>query len=86
MIVTLGGRFGGYGLYLLKGKPVFNYNLLNLQQYRWESGAGARDWLGSALSLGAHTIVFDLDEGFNAENIQTIPHANARSGRPHDRV
>ena len=23
MIVTLGGRFGGYGLYLLKGKPVF---------------------------------------------------------------
>ena len=20
---TLGGRFGGYGLYLLKGKPVF---------------------------------------------------------------
>jgi Sulfatase-modifying factor enzyme 1/Sulfatase len=60
MIVTLGGRFGGYGLYLLKGKPVFNYNLLNLQQYRWESGAGARDWLGSALSPGAHTIVFDF--------------------------
>ena len=27
MIVTLGGRFGGYGLYLLKGKPVFVYNL-----------------------------------------------------------
>src|SRR5271163_4071488 len=25
MIVTLGGRFGGYGLYLLKGKPVFDY-------------------------------------------------------------
>ena len=23
MIVTEGGRFGGYGLYLLKGKPVF---------------------------------------------------------------
>ena len=29
MIVTLGGRFGGYGLYLLKGKPVFDYNLLD---------------------------------------------------------
>ena len=28
MIVTMGGRFGGYGLYLLKGKPVFLYNLL----------------------------------------------------------
>jgi hypothetical protein len=25
---TMGGRFGGYGLYLLKGKPVFVYNLL----------------------------------------------------------
>ena len=23
MIVTLGGRFGGYALYLLDGKPVF---------------------------------------------------------------
>ena len=27
MLNTLGGRFGGYGLYLLKGKPVFTYNL-----------------------------------------------------------
>src|SRR5262249_47495883 len=25
MIVTQGGRFGGYGFYLLKGKPVFLY-------------------------------------------------------------
>jgi arylsulfatase len=31
MIATMGGRFGGYGLYLLKGKPVFVYNLLNLK-------------------------------------------------------
>ena len=29
MIVTEGGRWGGYGLYLLKGKPVFNYNGLD---------------------------------------------------------
>src|SRR5262249_24242577 len=36
MIVTEGGRFGGFGLYLLKGKPVFLYNLLNLAQFRWE--------------------------------------------------
>ena len=60
MIVTLGGRFGGYGLYLLNGKPVFDYNLLNLQQYRWEGGVGARDLLGSALKPGQHTIVFDF--------------------------
>jgi len=25
MLVTFGGRFGGYGLYVLKGKPVFTY-------------------------------------------------------------
>ena len=36
MIVTEGGRFGGYGLYLLKGKPVFTYNLLKLLSARWE--------------------------------------------------
>jgi arylsulfatase len=32
MIVTEGGRFGGYGLFLLKGKPVFVYNLLDLKR------------------------------------------------------
>ena len=35
MIVTEGGRVGGYGLYLLKGKPVFTYNLLQLLLPRW---------------------------------------------------
>src|SRR4029077_5382741 len=40
MIDTMGGRFGGYGLYLLKGKPVFVYNMLDLQRYRWEGGVG----------------------------------------------
>ncbi len=34
MIVTDGGRFGGYGLYLLKGKPVCTYNLLALEKAR----------------------------------------------------
>ena len=52
MIATMGGRFGGYGLYLLKGKPVFTYNLLDLERYRWEGGVGARDWLGRALEAG----------------------------------
>ena len=60
MIATMGGRFGGYGLYLLKGKPVFVYNLLDLERYRWEGGVGGRDWLGSALKPGKHTIVFDF--------------------------
>ena len=60
MIVTLGGRFGGYALYLLKGKPVFVYNLLDLERFRWEGGVGAEDWLGSSLKPGKHTIVFDF--------------------------
>ena len=52
MINTLGGRFGGYGLYLLKGKPVFTYNLLALERFRWEGP--------QALAPGKHTILFDF--------------------------
>jgi hypothetical protein len=60
MIVTLGGRFGGYALYLLKGKPVFVYNLLDLGRFRWEGGVGGADWLGTSLKAGKHTITFDF--------------------------
>jgi arylsulfatase len=52
MLVTLGGRFGGYGLYLLKGKPVFLYNFLDLERFRWEGQ--------QALAPGKHAIVFDF--------------------------
>ena len=52
MLNTLGGRFGGWGLYLLKGKPVFTYNLLGLERFRWEGS--------QALTPGKHTIVFDF--------------------------
>ena len=58
MIVTQGGRFGGYGLFLSKGvegirrgKPVFLYNLVDLKRTIWE---------GPELSPGKHTIVFDF--------------------------
>jgi arylsulfatase A-like enzyme len=51
VLATVGGRWGGWGLYLLKGKPVFNYNMLILAQYRWEGP--------EVLSPGKHTIVFD---------------------------
>ncbi len=60
MIVTLGGRFGGYGLYLLKGRPVFDYNLLDLTHYRWEGGPLGHGLLADALKPGKHTIVFDF--------------------------
>jgi arylsulfatase A-like enzyme len=52
MLVTTGGRFGGYGFYVLKGKPVFLYNMLDLARFRWEGDA--------ALSPGKHTVVFDF--------------------------
>jgi hypothetical protein len=52
MIVTDGGRFGGYGLYLLKGKPVFTYNLLAVEKFRWEGQ--------EPLTPGKHTLEFDF--------------------------
>jgi arylsulfatase len=52
MINTNGGRFGGYGFYLLKGKPVFVWNLLALKRVRWEAP--------EALSAGHHTLEFDF--------------------------
>ena len=52
MIVTDGGRFGGYGLYLLKGKPVFVWNLLDLKRVRWEGK--------EALAPGKHRLEYDF--------------------------
>ena len=61
--MTYGGRFGGFGLYLLQGKPVFDYNMLGLKHTRWEGGVGAvvgADLFGKALTPGKHTLVFDF--------------------------
>jgi hypothetical protein len=52
MIVTLGGRFGGFGLYLLRGTPIFTYNLMGLERYKWQ-GKGA-------LQAGKHQVAFDF--------------------------
>ena len=52
MLNTIGGRFGGYGLYLVKGKPVFTYVELTTERFRWESPA--------ALTPGKHTVAFDF--------------------------
>jgi arylsulfatase len=59
MILTSGGRFGGYGFYLLKGKPVWLWNLVDLKRIRWEGK--------DALTPGEHTIEFDFKyEGMGA--------------------
>ena len=54
MIVTEGGRWAGYGLYILHGRPVFTYNLLELLLPRW----AREDAL--PLAAGKHTIVFEF--------------------------
>jgi arylsulfatase len=40
MLVNLAGRYGGYGLYLLRGRPVFTYNLMGIsvdgQDGKWQ--------------------------------------------------
>ncbi len=51
VLVTQGGRFAGYGLYLKDGKPAFTMNLLGLERPKWQST--------EALPPGKHTIVFD---------------------------
>ena len=52
MILTSGGRFAGYGFYLLKGKPVFLWNLVDLERIKWEGA--------EALTPGRHTVEFDF--------------------------
>ena len=52
MILTSGGRFAGYGFYLLKGKPVFLWNLVDLKRVRWEGP--------EALTPGKHSLEFDF--------------------------
>ncbi len=52
MILTSGGRFADYGFYLLKGKPVFLWNLVDLKRIKWEGP--------DALAPGKHTVEFDF--------------------------
>jgi arylsulfatase A-like enzyme len=52
MIITQGGYFGGYGLYLEKGKPIFHYNFVGVARYR----LGAND----AVAPGKHSVKVDF--------------------------
>ena len=52
VILTSGGRFAGYGFYLLDSKPVFLWNLINLKRMKWEGA--------EALTPGRHTLEFDF--------------------------
>jgi arylsulfatase len=52
MILTSGGRFGGYGFYIKDGKPVFLWNLVDLDRIKWEGT--------EALTPGKHVVEFDF--------------------------
>jgi arylsulfatase len=52
MILTSGGRFAGYGFYILNGKPVWLWNMVDLERLKWEGK--------DVLAPGKHTIEFDF--------------------------
>ena len=52
MILTSGGRFAGYGFYILNGKPVWLWNLIDLERLKWEGT--------DVLTPGKHVIEFDF--------------------------
>jgi len=73
MLLTSGGRFAGYGLYLLKGKPVFLWNLIDLRRIKW---AGP-----DALAPGRHTVEFDFK--YDGLGVGTLAFNNMSGlGRP----
>jgi arylsulfatase len=51
MLVTQGGRFGGWGMYIHEGRPKYVYNLANLER---------TFIVGEPLSPGKHTIRYEF--------------------------
>jgi arylsulfatase A-like enzyme len=74
MIVTQGGRFAGYGFYVLKGKPVFTWNLVDLKRIKWEGS--------EELTPGKHILEFDFKyDGLGAATLAFgSPSGLGRSG------
>jgi arylsulfatase A-like enzyme len=66
VLITQGGRFAGYGFYVLKGKPVFLWNLVDMKRIRWEGS--------KALSPGKHVLEFDFK--YDGLGIGTLAYAS----------
>ena len=56
VVLTQGGRFGGYALYLKNGRPVFHYNAIGTDQFTIAAPG--------AISPGKHLLKahFEIDE------------------------
>jgi len=73
MILTSGGRFAGYGFYLLKNRPVFLWNLVDLERIKWEGQ--------EALAPGRHIVEFDFK--YDGLGVGTLAFNNMSGlGRP----
>src|SRR5262249_4943417 len=55
VLITQGGRFGGWGLLLLDGKPEFVYAFSNQAQHKYRVAAKEK------LAAGKHTLKFDFN-------------------------
>ena len=53
VLATHGGRFAGLGFYLRDGRPVFTWNLLDMERVKWEAP--------QALPPGRHTVAFEFE-------------------------
>jgi arylsulfatase A-like enzyme len=78
MILTSGGRFGGYGFYLLKGKPVFLWNLVDLERQKWAGddvlppGHNVVEFDFKYDGLGAGTLVYNDFSGLGRSGTGTL--------------
>lgn len=73
IIVTQGGRFAGYGFYVLKGKPVFTWNFFNLKRVKWQGQ--------EELTPGKHVIEFDFTyDGMGAGTLAFSSYAGLGQG------
>jgi arylsulfatase len=54
VLATQGGRFGGWGLLVMDGKPEFAYAFSNQQQHKYRVASAEK------LAHGKHTIKFDF--------------------------
>jgi hypothetical protein len=79
-VTPQGGRFGGYGFYMLKGKPVFTWNRVDLKRIRWEGP--------QAFTPGRHTLEFGFtydSSGFRNPGFQQPERHRQRRGRAQGR-
>ncbi len=73
MLLTSGGRFGGYGFYLKNGKPVWLWNMVDLERLKWEGA--------EPITPGKHKVEFDF--AYDGKGAGTLAFNNFSGvGRP----